>query len=82
MQTLRHLFSRKIITAAMMCVAALGPLKGQTTHKVAAGETLYGLAVNYGVSQEELIKANPGIESSGLKAGQTIVVPARQWPAP
>ncbi len=78
MQTLRHFLFKKVITAAMMCVAALGPLKAQTTHKVAAGETLYGLAVNYGVSQEELIKANPGIESSGLKAGQTIVVPARQ----
>ncbi len=62
----------------MMCFASFGLSGAQTTHKVAAGETLYGLAVNYGVSQEAIIKANPGLESATLKAGQTIVVPQRQ----
>ena len=61
----------------MIGIASFGLAEAQTTHKVAAGETLYGLAVNYGVSQEAIIKANPGLESTTLKAGQTIVVPER-----
>ena len=77
MHTLRHFFSKKVITATMIGIASFGLAGAQTTHKVAAGETLYGLAVNYGVSQEAIIKANPGLESTTLKAGQTIVVPER-----
>ena len=44
------------------------------THKVAKGETLYSLSKLYGVSIEELCKANPGVEN-GLKTGLLLVIP-------
>ena len=45
------------------------------THKVAKRETLYSLSKRYGVSVEEICKANPTLER-GLKAGQVIVIPS------
>lgn len=43
-------------------------------HTVKKGESLYGIARQYGVSQEEIINLNPSA-SSGLKAGQTLQIP-------
>jgi LysM repeat protein len=45
------------------------------THKVAAKETLYSIAKKYGISVDDLKKANPGI-ASGLKLGQIINIPS------
>ena len=50
------------------------PAAGQQ-HTVEQGETLYGLAKRYGVTIDELIKANPGTEN-GLKIGQKLNIPA------
>ena len=47
-----------------------------TTHKVAAGETLYSLSRKYGVSVAELTKANPEAKA-GLKVGQIVRIPAK-----
>jgi LysM repeat protein len=47
------------------------------THTVAAKETLYGLSKTYGVSDEDILKANPGLTKDGLKVGQTINIPAK-----
>jgi LysM repeat protein len=47
------------------------------THKVAAKETLYSISKKYGVSVDELKKANPGIES-GLKLGQNLNIPSKE----
>lgn len=47
------------------------------THTVAAKETVYGLTKMYAVSEEELLKANPDVAKSGLKVGETIVIPAK-----
>ena len=43
-------------------------------HKVSAGETLFGISRRYGISQEELIKYNPILETSTLKAEQKIII--------
>lgn len=45
-------------------------------HKVAKRETLYSLSKRYGVSVEDICKANPSLER-GLKAGQVIVIPTQ-----
>ena len=55
--------------------------EGQTvtsgiTHKVAKRETLYSLSKRYGVSVEDICKANPTV-ARGLKAGQVIVIPSQ-----
>lgn len=41
---------------------------------VESGNTLYGLHVEYGVSVEEIIKANPSVKN-GLKVGQKLYIP-------
>ncbi|MDN5296199.1 MAG: hypothetical protein PWQ71_305, partial [Bacteroidota bacterium] len=48
-------------------------------YTVRAGEGLYSIARTFSVSVDELIKSNPGCES-GLKAGQTLNVPAKSQP--
>lgn len=47
----------------------------QKTHVVEAKETIYGISKKYGVTQEDLYKANPTIEKNGLQIGDTIVIP-------
>ena len=45
-------------------------------HEVLSKETLYGIAKQYGISLKELNELNPILESTGLKIGQKIRVPA------
>ncbi len=44
-------------------------------YPVQKGEGLYRISKNFGVSQEDIIKANPKLETEGLKLGQTIRIP-------
>lgn len=43
-------------------------------HTVKNGETVYGIAKSYGISQEKLIETNPQI-NTGLKVGDEIIIP-------
>ncbi|WP_264565242.1 peptidoglycan endopeptidase [Flavobacterium sp. N3904] len=45
-------------------------------HQVKPKESLYVIAKNYGITLNELKKANPKIGKKGLSIGQTIVVPS------
>lgn len=45
-----------------------------TTHLVKKQETIYGLAHQYGISEADLIAANPELKD-GLKTGTTIIIP-------
>ena len=47
----------------------------RTTHKVEKGETLYSLARRYGITEEELLAANPQITKKKLKRKSTISIP-------
>ena len=47
------------------------------THEVVAKETLYGIEKKYGVSDQDLKKANPSIEKDGLQIGQILVIPSK-----
>ena len=44
--------------------------------KVEAGQTLYGLSREYGVSVEQIVDANPELRSEQLKAGQMLKIPS------
>ncbi|KAF2510244.1 LysM peptidoglycan-binding domain-containing protein [Flavobacterium zhairuonense] len=46
------------------------------THEVEAKETLWGISKKYNVSVDDLKKANPSIETDGLKIGQQITIPS------
>ena len=52
-----------------------------TSHRIAAGETLWHIARNYRVSVAELRAANPDVEPRRMRIGTRLVVP-RAGPAP
>ena len=43
-------------------------------HEVEAGETLYGLAKRYEITQEDILKYNPILQDFPLKVGQVITI--------
>ncbi|WP_281234997.1 peptidoglycan endopeptidase [Flavobacterium gelatinilyticum] len=47
------------------------------SHEVLAKETLWGISKKYNVSVDELKKANPSLETEGLKIGQQIAIPSK-----
>lgn len=48
------------------------------SHEVLAKETLWGISKKYKISVEDLKKANPSLETEGLKIGQQIVIPSKE----
>ncbi|UUW11151.1 LysM peptidoglycan-binding domain-containing protein [Flavobacterium plurextorum] len=46
------------------------------SHEVSQKETLWGIAKKYNVSVDELKKANPTLETDGLKIGQHLNIPS------
>lgn len=46
------------------------------SHEILPKETLWGISKKYNVSVEDLKKANPLLESEGLKIGQQITIPS------
>ncbi len=55
--------------------------EGRRFHTIQAGETLYGLTKAYGVSAEEICKANPGLTAENFKAGMVVRIPVSAMPA-
>lgn len=51
-------------------------------HKVKRKETLYSISRSYGVTVDEIIALNPELNTSDIKTGQTIKIPAKKAPAP
>ena len=70
--------SRCLLVLAMLFMATT-IANGQTlkTHKVKKDETIYGIARSYGITEQELRSANPGMESPAyiLKKGDKINIP-------
>lgn len=52
-------------------------LSGFTIHPVVSGETLFSLEQRYGLSHDEMLKNNPGLQN-GLKAGMKLRIPVGQ----
>ncbi|MDX5449375.1 MAG: LysM peptidoglycan-binding domain-containing protein [Bacteroidota bacterium] len=46
-------------------------------HPVRKGETIYGISRMYGITEEELIQANPQIQQ-GLKEGMVVIIPQKK----
>ena len=58
------------LTLLLLCIPV--NVQGQTTtvkHKIAQGETLYGIARKYGTTPDEVVKCNPGINAENIRAG-------------
>ena len=54
----------------------LGPTPTPFVHVVVSGDTLLGIAIRYGVSLDELLVMNPGIDPRILSIGQEIIIPS------
>ncbi len=52
------------------------------THTVQAGETLLGIAIQYGIRVEELSAANPSVLANFLSVGQVLVIPQAEGGQP
>jgi LysM repeat protein/ABC-type branched-subunit amino acid transport system substrate-binding protein len=48
-------------------------------HKLQPGETIYSLSKIFGVSENEIITANPGIDINKLSVGAEIAIPRREF---
>ena len=49
--------------------------KGRSSHKVKKGDTFYSISKKYGITQEELQKANPNVRMDELSPGQRLHIP-------
>ena len=47
----------------------------RNTHKVKPGETFYGIARLYGITEESLQEANPFVKPENLRPGQRMLIP-------
>ncbi len=48
-------------------------------HKLQAGETIYFLSKTYSVSENEIVKSNPGIDINKLPLGFEIAIPRKEF---
>lgn len=67
-----------LIFALFACQPYIAMAQSVRTHKVAKKETMYGISKMYGITVEQLVQANPGMEEPGykLKKGSVINIPS------
>jgi LysM repeat protein len=58
------------------------PMEQPITYVVRAGDTLFGIAAEYGVSVEDLMRANDLTDPNFLTLGQTLTIPVPGTPLP
>jgi len=77
--TLRTIF-RKIISAAVLTAIVAIPAKAQNSyfmHTVTQGQGLYSISRMYGVTEDDIIRLNPGSETV-IHTGQQLRIPSSQ----
>lgn len=72
--------NKTVATKSTETVANVTPSQIITSgaHEVLAKETLWGISKKYNVSVDDLKKANPLLETEGLKIGQQINIPSNR----
>ncbi|WP_140487517.1 LysM peptidoglycan-binding domain-containing protein [Flavobacterium sp. GSA192] len=78
---------RKLSPKMMLLIPAKAALKkvatpAEITHKVLPKETLFGIEKKYNVSDADLKKANPFLETEGLQIDQVLVIPSKNATKP
>ncbi len=73
-------FFRKLLLLLVLAGTLVGTIVAQRApalarHTVQAGETLYHIAKQYGVSVEQLVRFNAGLEGNVVRTGQVLVIP-------
>ncbi|MCR4602955.1 MAG: LysM peptidoglycan-binding domain-containing protein [Prevotella sp.] len=79
---MKRLFRYFFVSAMLILTCGTITAQSVKTHKVKKGETIYGIAHAYGLTEAELRSANPGMENPGylLKKGDKILIPVNQNP--
>ncbi len=74
---MRHLLRYFLICTLALLMPVLALAQTKVTHEVKKKETMYGIARMYGITVEELVQANPGMEQPDyqLKKGAVITIP-------
>ena len=70
--------STPIIPTATVSLPTDQPLIPTATpfsHTIQTGDTLYGIAIQYNISLDKLVSANPGVDTSLLSIGTKLVIP-------
>ena len=62
-------------------VQSIGPTPTPFVHIIQQGETMLGIALRYGVSLEDLILVNPGVDPGFLTIGQSLRIPGEEGQA-
>ncbi|HTG66740.1 MAG TPA: LysM peptidoglycan-binding domain-containing protein [Flavobacterium sp.] len=73
---------RKLSPKSVLLIPSKAAVKAvvtpaQITHKVLPKETLFGIEKKYNVSDADLKKANPFLETEGLQIDQLLVIPSK-----
>ena len=58
------------------------PLLHHYVHVIHSGDTLFALARHYGVSMDQILTANPGIQERYLRIGSRLIIPAQKETPP
>jgi LysM repeat protein len=53
-----------------------GPTVRVTEHTIVDGDTLWDIALTYGLTVDEIVAANPGMAPDLLRVGDTLIIPA------
>ncbi len=71
-------YFKRVLFLAILAVSGMVALQAQNNfvrHTVVSGETLYRLSVKYGVTVEQIVRANPDLSGGVMKAGMQLVIP-------
>ena len=52
------------------------PLINYYIHTIRSGDTLLALAIHYGITVDQIIAMNPGVQAQFLRIGRTLMIPA------
>jgi len=58
--------------------SSAAPSGGQTTYVVQAGDTIYSIARQFGITPDAIIAANNLVNPNRIDVGQTLIIPAAQ----
>ncbi|MDC9729828.1 MAG: N-acetylmuramoyl-L-alanine amidase [Methyloprofundus sp.] len=72
---LANAINKGVVSYAKKHTIAFNTTVKETSHKIARGDTLLGIALKYGVSLDQLKRANTIARSNKIKIGQFLTIP-------
>ncbi len=67
----------RLMIGQSICIPAPSPVPcpDGTLYTIVAGDTLYNLSRRFGVTVDEILEANPGLDPNNLQVGRMICIP-------